>query len=78
MNTDLRKKAKNNFEKVFFNLMINAVFRKPMENATKHRDTKLAATERRNCLVLEPNYHTIKFFTKHLLVIEMKITDTYE
>ena len=44
-----------------------------MENVGKYRDIKLVTTERRrNYLVLEPNYHTTKFFTKHLLAIEMK------
>ena len=64
MNTDLRKKAKNDFEKDFFKLMNNAVFGKSMENVRKDRDIKLTTTERRrNYLVLEPNYHTTKFFT---------------
>ena len=73
MNTDLRKKAKNDFEKDLFKLMNNAVFIKTMKNVRKHRDIKLVTTERRrNYLVSEPNYHTTKFFTEHSLVIEMK------
>ena len=75
MNTELRKKAKNDFEKDFFKLMNNAVFGKTMENVRKHRDIKLVITDkRRNQLVSEPNYYTIKWFSKNLVAIEMKKT----
>ena len=38
-------------------------------------DIKPVTTEtRRNYLVSEPNYHTRKFFTEHLLAVEMKKT----
>ena len=53
--------------------MNNADFRRTMENVRKHRDIKLFTTERRrNYLVSEPNYHTTKFFTENVLVIEIK------
>ena len=74
MNTELRKKSK-----FFFKLMNNLVFGKTMENVRKHRDNKLLISEkRRNCLVSEPNYHSIKFFTEDLLAIEMRKMDTYK
>ena len=68
MNTELRQKAKNNFEEDFFKLMNNAVFGKTMENLRKHRNIKLVLTERRkNYLVLEPTYHTAKNFHKKFI-----------
>ena len=73
MNTELRKKVKNDFEKGFFKLMNNAVFGKPMEYVRKHRDIKLVTTDkRRNQLVSKPNYHTIKWFSENLVAIEMR------
>ena len=75
MNTKLRTEAKNDFEKDFFKLMNNAVFRKTMENVRKHRDIKLVTTDkRRNQLASEPNYHTTKYFSENLMAIEMKKT----
>ena len=53
--------------------MNNAIFGKTFEKVRKYRDIKLATTERRrNYLVSELNYHTAKFFTEHLLAIDMK------
>ena len=75
MNTKLRAEARNDFEKDFFKLMNNSVFRKTMENVRNHRDIKLVTTdERRNKLVSEPNYHTTKYFSENLLAIEMRKT----
>ena len=73
MNTELRKKASNDFEKDFFKLMNNAVFGKTMENVRKHRDIKLVKTDhKRNKLVSEPNYHTMKLISENLSITEMK------
>ena len=58
MNIDL-KKAKIDFEKHYFKLMIKVDFGKIMKNARKHRDIKLVTPEvRKNYLASEPNYHT--------------------
>ena len=75
MNTKLKTEAKNDFEKDFFKLMNNAVFREKMENLRKHRDVKLVTTDkRRNQLTSEPNYQTTKYFSENLMAIEMKKT----
>ena len=77
MNINLRKKKqKMVLKKISFKLMNNAVSLKTMENVRKHKDIKLATTEkRRNCLVSELNYHTTTFFTENLLAIKIKKTE---
>ena len=78
MNTELRKNAKNDFEKNFFKLMNNAVFGKMIENVTKRRAIKLVVAEqRRKKLVSEPNYKSCVAFSEHLLATEMRKTQIY-
>ena len=63
MNTKLRTNAKNEFEK------------NSMENVRNHRDVKLVTSDkRRKRLVSEPNHHSHKNFSEHLMAIEMKKT----
>ena len=46
-----------------------------MENVRNHRDIKLVTSDkRRKQLVSEPNYHSHKKLSEHLMAIEMKKT----
>ena len=75
MNTELRKAAKNNFEKDLFKLMNNSVLGKTMENIRKHRYIKPVTTDKKKSkLVSEPNYHTINLISEDLSIIEIKKT----
>ena len=76
MNTELRKNAKIEFEKGFYKLKINSIYGKTVQNDRKHRDIKLVTAEyKKNKLASEPNYHSTKCISKHLLVMEMKKTE---
>ena len=73
MNTELKKHAKNDFEKDFFKLMNTSVFGKTMENVRYHRGIKLVTSDkRRSILASELNYHSTKYISKDLLTMEMK------
>ena len=75
MNTNLRTKAKNNFEKDFFKLMNNSVFGKTMENIRNRVNVKLVNTqERLKKLVAKPNFRSRKIFSENLVSVHMKKT----
>ena len=75
MNTNLRTKAKNNFEKDFFKLMNNSVFGKTMENIRNRVNVKLVNTEEKfKKLSVKPNYKSCKIFNENLISVHMKKT----
>ena len=66
LNTELRTKATNEFEKDFFKLVNNSVFGKTMENITNRVDIRICTSERaakklaaklnfRHCTIVDEN-----------------------
>ena len=75
MNTNLRVKAKNEFEKDFFKLMNNSVFGKTMENIRNRVDVQLVNNKMKaKKLAAKPNYMHCTIFDKTLVAIHMKKT----
>ena len=75
MNTKLRTKAKNNFEKDFFKLMNNSVFGKTMENIRNRVNIKLVNDrEKATKLTAKPNFKHLNIFCEELIAVHMKRT----
>lgn len=75
LNTDLRKDAKNDFEKDFFKLMNNSVFGKTMENIRNRVDIRLTCDEKKALkLIKKPNFKNSIIINENLLSIEMTKT----
>ena len=78
MNTQLRAKVANEFEKDFYKLCNSSVYAKTMEHVRKHRDIRLVKTnKKRNIIACEPNYHSTKCISEDLLIMEMKKREIY-
>lgn len=78
LNTILRTKALNEFEKNFYKLLINAIYGKTMENVRARVDIKLKSKwEGRygaRKLVALPNFKKYSYFDKDLIAIELNKT----
>jgi len=72
-NTEMRKDAKNSFEKDFFKLINNSVFGKTMENLRKRCNVRLVTDEKiLNKLTSKPTYVGLEIFDENLVGINMK------
>ena len=72
-NTNLRKDAKNAFEKDFFKLMNNSVFGKTIENIRKRQNVILVDDRKlANKLSSKPNFDRATIFDENLVAVHMK------
>ena len=75
LNTELRAKAINKFEKDFFKLMNNSAFGKTMENIRKRKVVKLLSDRNKaKKYVAKPNFKHLNIFNEELIGVHMKKT----
>jgi len=76
LNTNLRPKAQNEFEKDFFKLMNNSVFGKTMENIRNRVKMRLVNKQKplKKCAA-KPNFDHCTVFDENLVALHMKKTE---
>lgn len=81
LNTELRTKATNDFEKNFFKLLCNAIYGKTMENIRSRVDIKLKSSwEGRyglQKLISDPRFKRCTIFEENLVAVELYKTIIY-
>ncbi|XP_050519039.1 uncharacterized protein LOC126893133 [Diabrotica virgifera virgifera] len=78
LNTSLRNKAKNEFERDLFKLLVNAIFGKTLENVEKRRDIRLCTrweTKTNSLgarvLISKPEFKSCSVFNENLAAIHL-------
>ena len=75
LNTNMRAKAKSDFEKDFYKLMNNSVFGKTMENIRNRVDIQLVNCEKKALKLFgKTNYDKCTIFSENLIAVHMKKT----
>jgi len=73
LNTQLRTKASNEFEKDFFKLMNNSVFGKTVENILNRVNVHLVNNQKSlKHYTAKPNFHHLTIFDENLVAVSMK------
>lgn len=79
LNTEMRKRSTNDFEKSFFKLLNNAIFGKTMENIRSRVDVKLVekwgGKFGARMEIAKPNFKRYRIFDEHLVAIELSKTN---
>ena len=71
LNTEMRQRASNDFEKNFYKLMNNAFFGKTMENVRKRRHIDIVSTPTKlKALVAQPTFKSFTPFNEDIAAVE--------